>query len=390
MVTAASARLAAPLLFVLACSSTRTASPPPEEPIVSSPLVPLPPPSPWALAVATTRTVVNQLAELPCPPPGLPPELAAGVDCAATKRFAEATVYAQRDVAVGSLPPNVDLRAHNLVGPVKDQEQVGACAGFAMSTVLDNAARRAGRAEVFSPLHVFATYAPADDLSRSLKGHAFTVEPVWPWDAARACRFAQEYQGESCRTQYGFVPGAADPYVLAERDRADASGRVRIFGFEEMPADPNQLAIVLASGEAIWAAFRFEGYAWNSLSQPGAIRLPYYPVEASTINHAVVLEGYRSGPDGREFLMHNSWGRGWGANGYAWIHESMVRTHLGQAYRALVADAAVPAPPPLPPNAFAWPAGWPAMPSLPNATTPLPNVGAGLDAWWPASVPRPF
>jgi hypothetical protein len=132
-----------------------------------------------AALAASAQTVVNQVAELPCPPPGMPAELASKLDCAAMRRFAEATVFIPREIAMGTLPPGVDLRAHGLVGPVKNQLQVGACAGFAMSTVLDNAARRFGRGDVVSPLHVFATYAPTnDDMSRALKGRAFTVEPV--------------------------------------------------------------------------------------------------------------------------------------------------------------------------------------------------------------------
>lgn len=369
-------------LLLCACASPSSPGPraPVDEPIVSSPLVPLPPPSPWALVAATTRTVTSHLAELPCPAPGLPPELASRVDCAAMKRFAEATAYAQREIAAGSLPPAVDLRAHGLSGPVKDQEQVGACAGFAMSSVLDNAARRAGRADVVSPLHVFATYAPTTDFSRSLKGRAFAVEQVWPWDSARACRFAQEYQGLSCRSLYGITPGAADPMTLSERDRADASGRLRILGYEEMTADTDQIALVLASGESIWVAFRFEDGAWNALNQSGGSLLPWYPVEAATSSHAVVLEGYRTGPGGREFLMHNSWGHSWGHGGYAWIHDSMVRTHLDFAYRVTVADAAVPALPA--------PGAWP-FPQLPAA--PIPSAWtSGLEQLWPPSVPRPF
>jgi len=162
------ALVAAPwLLTACGSSAARPVSAPSEEPIVSSPLVPLPPPSPLALLAAASGAIASQLSDLPCPPPNLPPELAGRVDCAAMKRFVDATVYAHRDVAAGSLPPVVDLRAHRMVGPVKDQQDIGACAGFAMTSVLDNAARRAGRADVVSPLHMFATYARSgDDFSR--------------------------------------------------------------------------------------------------------------------------------------------------------------------------------------------------------------------------------
>jgi hypothetical protein len=383
------------LVTVTGCASSAPSARAPEDaPYVSSPLVPLPPPSPLAALAASAQTVVNQVAELPCPPPGMPAELASKLDCAAMRRFAEATVFIPREISMGTLPPAVDLRAHGLVGPVKNQQQVGACAGFAMSTVLDNAARRFGRGDVVSPLHVFATYAPTnDDMSRALKGRAFTVEPVWPYEPGRACRFAQEYMGTSCRNEYGVVPGTAanDPGVLAERERADASGRLRILGYEELGPDPDQIALVLASGEALWAAFNFEDGAWNQLHD-GSDRLPHYPANEN-VGHAVVLEGYRSTPNGREFLFQNSWGTGWGRGGYAWISETMVRTHLRYAYRVVASDASVP-PPSSSPGAPAWgslfpqlPTGWPAMPALPGGAMSPAQV---IDTWWPPTVGRPF
>ena len=41
--------------------------------------------------------------------------------------------------------------------------------------------------------------------------------------------------------------------------------------------------------------------------------------------HALVLAGYAHLPHGTYFLLHNSWGTGWGDAGYAWIHEVTLR-----------------------------------------------------------------
>jgi hypothetical protein len=106
-------------------------------------------------------------------------------------------------------------------------------------------------------------------------------------------------------------------------------------------------------------------------------RLRYYSPEGTEISHAVTLEGYRWTPNGREFLFHNSWGPGWGRNGYAWMSEVMIRTHLGNAYRVIATDASVPPPPSLP--AWQWP-------SLPKQI----QIPAELQGWWPAGLPRPF
>lgn len=54
------------------------------------------------------------------------------------------------------LPPSVDLRTRGLDGPVKDQQQVGVCWSFALSSVMDNAARKLGRRPSITPLHLIA------------------------------------------------------------------------------------------------------------------------------------------------------------------------------------------------------------------------------------------
>lgn len=337
------------LLGALCAGCANQATTPPPELPSSDALQPLPPPSPAAVALAAVSTAGRQLDALPCPPPGLPPELSRYLDCAAMERFGEALSYAPRYVAPGSLPDRVDLRAHGLSGPTKDQEAIGACAGFAMSTVVDNAARRLGRRDVMAPLHVFSLYTLEDDqdFSRALRSRPITVEHVWPWDPVRACRMADGALAADCGARYGVAPGTGkgDPGLLAEKDRADRLGTLQIAGYEEMatePVDLDQIALILASGEAIWAAIVFDRSAWGSLSRSGSDRMPYYSIREGQISHAVTLEGYRNTSSGREFLLHNSWGRRWGNGGFAWMHEQMLATHLSYAYRVVVADGAVP------------------------------------------------
>jgi hypothetical protein len=334
-------------LLLVSCSS-RARSPQlaqSPEPVVTGPLRPLAPPSPLALLISSTQTVARQLSTIQCPPPGLPPELAAKVDCAAMKPFEEATQWVPREVPPGTLPPAVDLRGHGLVGPVKNQLDIGACAGFAMTAVLDNAARRQGRADVISPLHVFATYAPThDDFSRSLKGRSFAADASWPFDPVRACYFARDYMGTTCVSKYGVYPESSGsaPWLLAERQRADEQGRLRILGYEEMPVTPDQWALVLASGEVLWTAFHHDEPAWNSLFNPGSTHIPVHGFDPAGLSHAVAMVGYRTTPQGREFLLQNSWGSSWGMGGFAWISEAMALATFSYGYRVLVADASVP------------------------------------------------
>lgn len=252
------------------------------------------------------------------------------------RKIAGAVSYAPRQIAVAALPARVDLREWNLVGPIKNQEQVGACSGFAMSSVLDNVARRARRGDVISPLHIFTTYTGRG--LEDLRGRPMTQENVWPYDPARACRFAKvSDQAASCGSTYGVTPGSAygDPQLLGEQARADSMGAARIDAFEEMNEniDFNQIAALLADGESIWISLSFYRPAWQSPDVGRTGYLPYYPADAANEYHAVVLEGYRYGQWGREFLIRNSWGSDWGQDGRAWVPENMMRTHMNWGYR---------------------------------------------------------
>jgi len=335
--------------LLLGCSS----SPPPRAPAApprSAPLRPLPPPSPGAALGAAIQVAVKAAAYAPCPPPGTPPDVAAQLDCAAMKRFEDAAAYLPRQMA-GPLPPHIDLRAHGLSGPVRDQAQVGACAGFAMATVLDNFARRQGRREDMAALHVFSIYSLEGGFSRALRARPITTEPVWPYDPATACRFADGHTGERCAQAYRVPRNSArgDAYLMARKADADRRGRWQIVGYEELSTDPvdtEQLAMLLASGEAIWVALAFHRPAWQALSRNRGSVLPYFPAQAQQSGHAVTLEGYRTTPRGRQFLIHNSWGTDWGDGGFAWIDEAMLRTHLNTAYRVMVVDASIPVPRP--------------------------------------------
>ena len=284
---------------------------------------------------------------IPCPLPGLPREVAKMIDCAAIRAASNAIEYIPRGIT-GALPGVVDHRTQGLTGPIKDQNPVGACAGFAISSVMDTAIRRRGRSEVIAPLHVFSNYTQQNDLG-ALRGKPLTVEQVWPFDRIKACRLSSTQHGGDCQSELGVFPGSGinDPYLLGEKARADSYGAYRIDALERMgPEHLDQIALLLAEGEAIWISLAFDDHAWRTSSVRSGY-LPYYPPQEG-VGHAVVLQGYRMGPTGREFLFQNSWGTDWGLGGYLWIPDSMLRTHMRRAYRVRMSDTA--GPPSIPPS----------------------------------------
>jgi hypothetical protein len=240
----------------------------------------------------------------------------------------------------GAVPAEVDLRGFD--GPVRDQGQVGVCWAHALSSVMDNGARRAGFAgTVMSALHVIAVDA-WDDLWRGDDSDGLTVEQLWPYDGRKACAFNDNPREVWCQEHYGVTPGSwrSDPRLVAEKAAADGSHQYRFYDvhhLESRPANTEQVALVLASGHALWAELDFNRAAWSySELQDGVFS--DYEVDRD-YGHAVQLTGYRAVGGERQFLIKNSWGTDWGHGGYAWMSESLLRKHLMQAFYLDVASS---------------------------------------------------
>jgi hypothetical protein len=285
----------------------------------------------------------------------------------------------------------VDLRALGLDGPVKDQQQAGVCWSFAISTLMDNALRRAGRSDVMAPLHIIA-----DDefqlLFQKGSGTPKVLESAWAYDPHKACKLDENSGDRSyCQQAYNIQSGSwkSDPVLVVERTRAESSGVYRIMTFHPLshnPVKPDEVARVLATGQAIYAGFDIDTKSWSSPRHaPGAVLQDWQPDGSG--GHAVALVGYRTLPTGRQFLVHNSWGKGWGDGGYAWVSEAMVRDRIHEAFVVTVGDSkgalATPTPAPTPaPTPIPFP-----LPTPTPTPTPTPAPSATTS---PFPFPLPF
>lgn len=291
----------------------------------------------------------------PCSPVQVAQFVWTAPDCssAATQPLTQSPFVSRRlrgaDIA---LPAQVDLRADGLDGPVKNQQMVGVCWAFAISTVMDNALRRNGRQDVVAPLHVVASNTWNDIWRKGRSESALTVEPSWPYDPVKGCKLNEAKSEIWCGEAYHVKPGSwrSDPSLVAEVNRAQSSGAHRISRVETMqvrPADTNHIASALASRQAVFASFDYNRTAWSEFGSGGPVIPEYAKTDGA---HAVVLVGYRTTEQGRQFLIHNSWGTEWRAGGYAWISEAMVQRHLRDAFTVEVTSTgAVPQVEPKPP-----------------------------------------
>jgi Papain family cysteine protease len=353
------------LLAVLAAGSlgcSPTSAAPQRYPIWQPPpgaafpgAAPLSPQGPQAQASAFPVNVqaLLALAGTRCAPREVAPGEWVRFDCGGIRPILKAIglVIPNRSALFPTLlPPAIDHRADGSEGPIKDQGAVGACTAFSLSTAMDHGVRRMGRADVVAPLHVWSKYAVPEmgEAGDDTVDQSITVETTWPYDPAKACKL-ERVPFDSCGQAYGVASNSAslDPRLRAEQATADASGRYRLLGIEQLhaqPADPNEIAAVIAGGDDVWASFSVNDDAWSHRSLNSSVIPDYVPDDDS--GHAVVLAGYRTLVTGtRQFLVHNSWSKSWGEGGYGWISEAMVTQYLRAAYKVRVADASAPVGP---------------------------------------------
>jgi hypothetical protein len=251
---------------------------------------------------------------------------------------------APRVPALGGLaPPAADLRSLGLDGRVKDQEQVGACSYFALSTVLENSLRRVGIRDEIAPLHVIASNA-WHDLFRRPSTRYLAPETALPYEPRAACQLGPEADAGDCAPAYGVAFGSwrSNPGLAAAVARADAQGAYAGALVDRLSGDTDEIAGEIARGRAVFASLAIDGDAWSSASVAGGA-IPEH--SRGRGGHAVVLTAYQSTPGGRFFLVHNSWGTGWGRGGYAWISDANLRRNFQNAFLADAYPRGAPVPP---------------------------------------------
>ncbi|MCL2824187.1 MAG: C1 family peptidase [Polyangiaceae bacterium] len=278
-------------------------------------------------------------------------------------------------VPTGSLPATVDHRVDGTEGPVKNQQSVGSCTAFSLSTAMDQALRKTTRDQAVSPLHIWSKYGRPSmgHAGDSNVGELISTEGVWPYDPKKACQLTKD-RTDSCGVAYGVTPGSAanDEEIRYDQARADSMGQYKLEAYEQIssPVNTDEIAAVLAGGDDLWVAFRVNTQAWYTPNGGKKDVIPDYSTTEST-GHAVVLAGYRTVQGKRQFLIHNSWGESWGDRGYAWISEQMVRNQLKYGYKVRVSGGSGPSP--NPPNQSDCPPGQVKDSVLRKCTNPCPS-----------------
>jgi hypothetical protein len=227
----------------------------------------------------------------------------------------------------GVLPPRVDLTP--ISGRVKNQQQVGVCWAFALSSAAEATLRRQGVVDELSPLHLVAALSEKRLESTGTKGTAIASERAWPYETSRACMLNDVLgrPDRDCEAAYHVASGSwrSSPVVVSELARADLQGQYRVKR-SYLSLEPDELATVLAEGRTVILGVRIDSVAWGHTGARTGT-LPEY-AEGNRGGHDVLVSGYTWVGPIRYFRIQNSWGTEWGEGGRVWISEASLRKHI--------------------------------------------------------------
>ena len=236
------------------------------------------------------------------PPPGEPTMLER------EKAAAETYANSKRSPAViSSYPPSVDWRNDNgnYVTPVLDQGQCGSCVAFGTAAAIESQMRINKRFRVDTPLGQGAMLSEAQLYFCNNRCCA-PGQPCYGWWPSMALNYARDT---------GIIPASDFPY--SDNDQPCALPNfwqehiTQLSGYNIADDAPSMKTWLAQNGPLITAFSVYEDF----YSYSGGV---YKHVSGDYVGgHCVCVIGYDE--QMQAWLCKNSWGTGWGEQGFFWI-----------------------------------------------------------------------
>lgn len=218
-------------------------------------------------------------------------------------------------VPFSALPASVDLRGP-LMPPVYDQGQVGSCTGNSTAGAVQFERRRQQLNPDWVPSRLFIYYGAREidgDLSydggaqirdaiKSVVTWGAPPEEVWPYDVTKV-----------------LTTPTPDAYTAGQTDLA--------IQYQRIVASIYSLRVALAINNlpVVFGFTVYESFESDVVAQTGVVPMPGAN-EGVVGGHAVLMVGYDN--DKEVFLVRNSWGEGWGMQGYFTLPYEFVPSGL--------------------------------------------------------------
>lgn len=238
------------------------------------------------------------------------------------------------DAEADALPAIVDHRQDGTEGPIRNQSSTPACTAFAIAAALDHAvARWTGKATQVSVMEIWSRYHEPEERTaiQSNLNTDLGAESDWAFSVNEANAWLPcPSTGKPPKSGCGL---SVDPLHVKKVEAAPIATFNEVERLKSV--DVTLIKSKIAGGQDVIAAMLVPD-TFSPKGKAGARYIPHYTSAPKDSGHAVVLSGYATLPHGTYFLIHNSWGTGWGDGGYAWIHEATVTKWTEQA---VVVDA---------------------------------------------------
>lgn len=205
---------------------------------------------------------------------------------------------------LSGLPDAVDWREKGVVSPVKNQGACGSCWAFSAVETLESfvaIATKAEAAPVLSEQQVVSCMANPQGCGGSGGCNGATAELAFNYtkEIGLSLETAYPYTGTTGKCH----PGQESPYATN-----DGFVKLKVNDYGELMnavASKGPVAISLAAGGIGWQLYGGGVFGGGKLGGCGYDQ-----------DHGVQLVGYGADGDKQYWLVRNSWGSGWGEDGY--------------------------------------------------------------------------
>ncbi len=223
----------------------------------------------------------------------------------------KAAMLGQRRVEIlDSLPSSWDWRAHNACTSVKNQGSCGGCWAFSTVGAFECAIKRVDGVETDLSEQFLIS---CNDKNYGCNGGWFLHDMhIDPGAVLESC-FPYQASDVSCKST------CSHPYKLSSWSYVDPNNAL-----PSVSAIKSAIYQYGPISAAVYATDAFQAYSG------GVFDSSYTPSSDHPVNHAIMLVGWDDSKGA--WILRNSWGPGWGENGYMYIKYGALNVGYGANY----------------------------------------------------------